>query len=67
MNSISWSQEWSNERASELSEPDRNHVLERLAPARAFLGSQDPHDFFRGCKTPEERYTPQYAAKESID
>mgnify|MGYP003576354586 CR=1 FL=1 len=47
--------------AQDLSEPDRGRVLERQALARAFLGSQDPLDFFRDWKTPEERYTPQYA------
>jgi hypothetical protein len=33
-------------------------VLERLALARSFLGTQDPLDFFRAWKAPEERYTP---------
>ena len=55
------------QRANELSGPDRNHVLKRLALARVFLGSQDSLDFFRGWKTPEERYTPQYAAEEPTD
>ena len=40
------------QRADDLSEPDRGHVLERLALARTFLGSHDPLDFFRGWKTP---------------
>lgn len=55
------------ERANDLPEPDRDHVLERLALARAFLGSQDPLDFFRGWKTPDERYTPRYASEERTD
>lgn len=48
------------ERAGHLSEPDRLHVLERLELARAYLGSQDPIEYFRAWKTPEERYTPKY-------
>lgn len=51
------------QQADDLSEADRHHVLERLALARAFLGSQDPLDFFRRWKTPEERYTPRYPGK----
>lgn len=54
-------------RANDLSGPDRGHVLERLALARAFLGSQDPLDFFRNWKTPEERYTPRYASEARTD
>jgi hypothetical protein len=27
-------------------------------------GSQDPMDFFRSWKTPEERYTPRYPREE---
>jgi len=49
------------QRAKDLSEADRRDVLERLALARAFLGSQDPLDFIRRWKTPDERYTPKYA------
>ena len=52
------------QRANGLSEIDRRHVLERLALARSFLGSQDPLDFFRGWKAPEERYTPRYPYEE---
>lgn len=51
--------------ADDLSESDRAHVIERLALARAFLGSQDPLHFFRGWKTPDERYTPRYADEKS--
>lgn len=54
-------------RASDLSESDRVHVLERLALARSFLGSQDPLDFFRDWKTPDERYTPRYASHDRTD
>jgi hypothetical protein len=46
------------QRANDLLEIDKRHVLERLALARSFLGSQNPLDFFRSWKTPEERYTP---------
>ena len=46
-------------RANDLSEPDKRLVLERLTLARAFLGSQDPLDFFRSWKTPDERYHPR--------
>jgi hypothetical protein len=35
-------------------------VLERLALARSFLGTQDPLDFFRAWRAPRERYTPVY-------
>lgn len=55
------------ERANDLPEPDRDHVLARLALARAFLGSHDPLEFFRGWKTPDERYTPRYASEEWTD
>ena len=51
-------------RSNDLSEADRLHVLERLALARSFLGSQDPMDFFRSWKTPEEHYTPRYPREE---
>lgn len=52
------------ERANCLPETEREHVLGRLALARAFLGSQDPLDFFRGWKTPDERYTPRSRGEE---
>ena len=52
------------QRAANLSEAEKQQVLERLALARAFLGSQDPLDFFRAWKTPDERYTPLYVAEE---
>ena len=52
------------QQANDLPEIDKRHVLERLALARSFLGSQDPLDFFRGWKTPEERYTPLYPYEE---
>lgn len=50
--------------ANDLPEIDRRHVLERLALARSFLGAQDPLNFFRGWKMPEERYTPRYPHEE---
>lgn len=48
------------ERAAVLVDDDRRHVLERLALARKFLGSQDPLDFFLAWKTPTELYKPRY-------
>ena len=55
------------QQTNDLPESDRRHVLERLALARTFLGSQAPLDFFRGWKTPDERYTPLYASEERTD
>ena len=43
------------QRANNLSEAERRHVLERLAPARGFLGSRDPLELFRGWNVPGER------------
>lgn len=51
-------------RAEKLPEAERPHVLERLMLARGFLGTQDPLEFFRGWKVPEERYTSLYAEEE---
>lgn len=48
------------QRAVALEEADQAEVQQRLALARDFLGSQDPLDFFRTWKTPDERYTPQF-------
>ena len=48
------------ERADRLGERERAEILERLALARSFLGSQDPLDFFRKWKVPEERYVAKY-------
>lgn len=47
-------------RAAELPEAQKGAILERLKLARAFLGTQDPLDFFRSWRTPEERYRPAY-------
>ena len=55
------------QQANDLPIPDRHHVIERLALARAFLGSHDPLDFFRAWKTPEERYTSRYASQERTE
>ena len=52
------------QKAGSLPEIDRLHVLDRLALARSFLGKQDPLDFFRSWKTPEERYTSRYQNNE---
>jgi hypothetical protein len=52
------------QQADNLPAIERRHVLERLALARNFLGSQDPLDFFRAWKTPKERYTPRYPEEE---
>jgi hypothetical protein len=46
--------------AAELPDNERSHILNRLKLARDFLGSQNPLDFFRSWKTPEERYQPKY-------
>lgn len=49
------------ERAAGLSGGDQEALLERLGMAREFLGTQDPLDFFRSWKTPEELYRPAYS------
>lgn len=46
--------------AAALPDDERHHVLERLALARSFVGSQNPLDFFMSWKTPIERYQPRY-------
>lgn len=51
-------------RASELPDHERDALLERLALARSFLGTQEPLDFFRCWKTPEERYKPRFSSAE---
>lgn len=48
------------DRASALAVEEKAAVLERLALARQFLGSSNPLDFFRGWRTPRERYHPLY-------
>lgn len=65
-------QQWSNlmsierflsgveQRTHELPDDDRVGMLERLRLARDFLGTQDPLDFFRSWKTPQERYRSKY-------
>lgn len=45
-------------RAQPLPESERREVLDRLRLAREFVGTQNPLDFFRGWKTPLERYVP---------
>jgi hypothetical protein len=66
-------QQWSNvmnierffagveQRAAVLQETERDVVLERLRLARQFLGTQNPLDFLRSWKTPEERYRLVYS------
>ncbi|MCF8152463.1 MAG: hypothetical protein K9J80_17180, partial [Sulfuritalea sp.] len=46
------------DRAQHLPESEHRDVLERLRLAREFVGTQEPLDFFRGWKTPLERYVP---------
>lgn len=46
------------ERASNLSETEREAVQERLRLAREFIGVQDPFEFFLSWKSPGERYIP---------
>ena len=48
------------QRSHALAPEGRRAIQERLALARAFLGSQDPLDFFRKWRIPEERYVPKY-------
>ncbi|MCA3121415.1 MAG: hypothetical protein ING90_02120 [Rhodocyclaceae bacterium] len=48
------------ERATALPDEERLEVTQRLAMARAFLGSQDPMRFFLEWKAPAERYTPTF-------
>jgi len=45
-------------RAQDLPEEQRQEVLNRLALAREFVGTQDPLEFFRSWKTPAEKYLP---------
>jgi hypothetical protein len=45
-------------RAQDLPEEQRQEVLERLALAREFVGTQDPLEFFRSGNTPVEKYLP---------
>jgi Asp-tRNA(Asn)/Glu-tRNA(Gln) amidotransferase C subunit len=45
-------------RAQELPEEQRQEVMKRLELARAFVGTQDPLDFFRSWRMPAERYVP---------
>jgi hypothetical protein len=55
-------------RAERLPEVQRQEVLNRLQLAREFVGTQNPLDFFRAWKTPQERYIPlsmQDAPKQS--
>lgn len=47
-------------RTTDLPEEERMAVLQRLALARTFLGTKDPLEFFRGWRTPEERYSPRF-------
>jgi len=51
------------DRSKELPVEEQADVLERLALARKFLGSQNPIDFIRNWKTPSERYTSHYSAE----
>jgi Mg-chelatase subunit ChlI len=46
------------ERASNLSEAEREVVQERLRLAREFIGVQDPLEFLLSWKSPSERYVP---------
>lgn len=47
--------------AADLDGDEGVEVHERVAWARKFLGSQDPLDFFRAWRSPEERYVPKYS------
>lgn len=52
-------------RAANLSERDRDAILQRLKLAREVMGSPDPLDFLRIWKSPAERYEPRYQNEES--
>lgn len=54
------------QRAVDLPDEEKRGVLDRLALARAFLGTQDPLDFFRSWQAPRERYAPRYPENEGI-
>ena len=45
-------------RAAELSDAQRQEIIDRLQLAREFVGTQDPLDFFRAWKTPLETDVP---------
>ena len=47
-------------RVADLPADNRTPVMDRLTLARAFLGTQNPLDFFLSWRTPEERYHPVY-------
>jgi len=51
------------ERASNLSEAQREAVLDRFRLAREFIGAQDPLEFLLSWKSPGERYVPLAARK----
>lgn len=51
------------ERASNLSEAQREAVEDRLRLAREFIGLQDPLEFLLSWKSPGERYVPLAARK----
>jgi DNA repair exonuclease SbcCD ATPase subunit len=51
------------ERASNLSEAQRETVQDRLRLAREFIGVQDPFEFLLSWKSPGERYVPLAARK----
>jgi hypothetical protein len=42
------------------SDDARNQVMQRLALAREFLGTQDPLEFILAWRTPSERYQSLY-------
>lgn len=46
--------------AKSLPPADQAALRDRLALARAFVGTQDPLDFFHAWQTPLERYQPKY-------
>jgi hypothetical protein len=48
------------EQASALTGEVRSRAMQRLALARAFLGTQNPMDFFLAWRAPAERYQSQY-------
>jgi hypothetical protein len=53
------------QRTADLPPTQQERVRNRIAVARAFIGTQDPFEYFLNWKTPTEIYAPRY--KENYD
>jgi hypothetical protein len=53
-------------RATSLPEEQKAQLLKRLQLARGFVGTQDPLDFIRSWRTPNERYMPLALRKSPV-